>query len=129
MTIYHDTCTYCVHNVNPDRLGATKCENKGCDWQKSQFESVSDEEIAEIDRKIVEQEKKSRLWDLAEKIVYGYFVIVIALGCICMFLCITFRFSHPELTETQLILELWKHYWGLYLIMIGLVVFPRLLKR
>lgn len=127
MTIYHDTCTFCVHNKN--RYGTKECEFKDCGYQKEHFESVSEEEQAEIDRKIIEKEKQHFLWDLADKIAMAYLVIWIGLAAVTIFTGVVFRFSHPELTETQLILELWKHYWGLYLIMIGLVVFPRLFKR
>ena len=125
------TCTYCVHNENPDRTKLKticKYKDKECCWQKEKFESISEEEKAKIKRKYAEEEKYWREWKIAGGIAIGYVVAICVLALIGAVLGIVFRFSHPELTETQLCIELFKHYWGLYLVVIGMYVLPKLLK-
>lgn len=126
------TCTYCVHNENPDRTKLKticKYKDKECCWQKEKFESISEEEKAEINRKYAEEEKNRRDWEMAEKIATGYIVILVGLMIVTLILGISFRFSHPELTETQLSIAMWKHYWGLDLALVGMIILPFLFKK
>jgi len=109
------SCTYCKNNTALDRInGRVMCEYNmegRCNiFLPSQFEPVEFHEQMLIDRKIEEQKKAKKSFHLNSTFFILYYVGFLLLATIVGMTALYFRFTHPELTETQLLIEHLRRY-------------------
>ena len=132
-TLDHRTCTYCVHNENPNRLSSSvvcKLKHQDCNyWSKTRFESISQDEVDTIDEKIKVSEATDRSYRLGETITICYVVVFLLLVLCTAVWSIVIRFSNPTLTETQLIVVLFKKQWLLDVVIVIMWLLPKIFKK
>ena len=117
-------CRYCKHHKpfkNKCELDY-KCKTIGCnpDELYSEFEFVGEDKAKEIDKIYEEYENKAKKEKRLEILAYVLLIIFLLLILVYFLVSVHYRFSHPELTETQLTIWSLKKFWWLLIIIGGL---------
>ena len=117
-------CRYCKHHKpfkNKCELDY-KCKTIGCnpDELYSEFEFVGEDKAKEIDKIYEEYDIKAK--KEKRSIILTISVLIIFLLLILAYCLVSgyYRFSNPELTETQLMIWSLKKFWWLLIIVGGL---------